>query len=85
MALIIIGCDSGLGFSLALYCRSLGFTVIATVLKRDNPNVKELHQASIHINKLDITKQQSVNKFAIDVQELLRKEELGKKTNFLNL
>lgn len=76
-AVVLIGCDSGLGYSLALYCRSLGFSVIASVLKKDSPNVKEMSQAGIHIFELDITIPESVKNFGFDVRECLKRENLA--------
>ncbi|XP_066599031.1 estradiol 17-beta-dehydrogenase 2 [Prorops nasuta] len=61
---VITGCDSGLGYSLALYCRHIGITVIAGVLQIDGPGAKvlSLHE-NIHVHHLDITNTNSIHDF----------------------
>ncbi|XP_051170419.1 D-beta-hydroxybutyrate dehydrogenase, mitochondrial isoform X2 [Leptopilina boulardi] len=76
MAVVIIGCDSGLGYSLAVYCRSLGFAVIASVLDIDGPNVNELLELGVYIYKLDITIKESIQNFGVDIRECLKNNKL---------
>ncbi|XP_043466338.1 estradiol 17-beta-dehydrogenase 2 [Leptopilina heterotoma] len=73
---IIIGCDSGLGYSLAVYCRSLGFTVIASVLNINGSNAKELLELGVHVYNLDITVKESIHIFGVSIQECLRNNKL---------
>lgn len=77
LAVVVIGCDSGLGYSLALHCRTLGFAVIASVLNMNDPNVEELSQTGIHVCELDIVDKQSVKNFGCVLREILNKENLG--------
>ena len=77
MAVVVIGCDSGLGYSLALHCRALGFAVIASVLNIDCSNVKELLQTGVHVFELNIADKQSVNNFGSALREILNKKNLG--------
>ncbi|XP_076392449.1 SDR family oxidoreductase shroud [Megachile rotundata] len=75
-AIIIIGCDSGLGYSLALHCRQLGATVIASVLQINGPGASKLLQEGVFVYSLDVTKPQNVSHFATSVQMLLSEENL---------
>lgn len=77
-AVIIIGCDSGLGYSLALYCHSLGFTVIASVLNIDGSNAKKLCELGVYVYNLDITVKESIQIFGVSIQECLRNNKLSK-------
>lgn len=62
--IFITGCDSGLGFSLAVHARSLGFTVIAGCLNLESDGAKELLRSfeDIHVIELDITVQEHIGK-----------------------
>ncbi|KAF7383810.1 hypothetical protein HZH68_014567 [Vespula germanica] len=52
---IITGCDSGLGYSLALHCQFLGATVIASVLDNTGQGAELLKEKGIVVLPLDIT------------------------------
>ncbi|XP_015585494.1 D-beta-hydroxybutyrate dehydrogenase, mitochondrial [Cephus cinctus] len=75
-AVIITGCDSGLGYSLALHCHSLGATVIAGVLRKDSVGAKDLIRNGIKVSPLDITNVESVKNFETFVGELLKQKNL---------
>lgn len=77
-AIIIIGCDSGLGYSLALHCRQLGATVVASVLQKDGPGAKSLEQEGVHVFPLDVTNSLHLSHFVDSVRSLLNKRKLGK-------
>ncbi|CAK9813909.1 Estradiol 17-beta-dehydrogenase 2 [Anthophora quadrimaculata] len=70
-AVVVIGCDSGLGYSLALHCRQLGASVIASVLQIDGPAAKNLEQEGIHVYPLDVTQIDSVENFVGSVRTVL--------------
>ncbi|KOC59747.1 Short-chain dehydrogenase/reductase family 9C member 7 [Habropoda laboriosa] len=70
-AIVMIGCDSGLGYSLALHCRQLGANVIASVLQIDGPAAKKLEQEGVHVYPLDITQVKSVENFTGSVRTVL--------------
>nr|XP_034177503.1 D-beta-hydroxybutyrate dehydrogenase, mitochondrial [Osmia lignaria] len=75
-AIIIIGCDSGLGYSLALHCRQLGATVIASVLEKDGPGAKKLGQKGVHVFSLDVTNFLDLSHFVDSVRSLLNEQNL---------
>uniref|UniRef100_A0A5F8GNH5 Retinol dehydrogenase 7-like n=1 Tax=Monodelphis domestica TaxID=13616 RepID=A0A5F8GNH5_MONDO len=64
-AVLITGCDTGFGHSLALRLFSLGFTVFATCLFPDGEGAQRLRQEAgsscrLHVLKLDVTQDQDV-------------------------
>uniref|UniRef100_A0A1B6DNT4 Uncharacterized protein n=1 Tax=Clastoptera arizonana TaxID=38151 RepID=A0A1B6DNT4_9HEMI len=77
----ITGCDSGLGFSLAIHCHELGLHVFATVLNPDGEAGKHLNQLGsrterLHVVKVDISDKQSILKGVEKVEQLLKNEDL---------
>lgn len=72
------GCDSGLGYSLALHCRKLGAVVIASVLQIDGPGAKQLENENVLVYPLDVTKIKSVENFVNSVRTILTQNNLGK-------
>lgn len=77
-AVVVTGCDSGLGYSLALHCRQLGATVIAGVLRSDGPGARNLREADAFVYPLNVTEPVSVIDFADSVRTLLARRNLGK-------
>ncbi|KZC06504.1 PREDICTED: estradiol 17-beta-dehydrogenase 2 [Dufourea novaeangliae] len=76
-AIIVTGCDSGLGYSLALHCCQLGATVIAGVLRNDGPGAEKLKQRkNVYVYPLDVTNTGSVIDFVDSVRTLLTRENL---------
>ncbi|EFA06375.2 D-beta-hydroxybutyrate dehydrogenase, mitochondrial [Tribolium castaneum] len=59
---LISGCDSGLGFSLAIHAARLGFTVVAGFLDLESPGAREIKQFHRKITQiqLDVTSKESV-------------------------
>lgn len=77
----ITGCDSGLGFSLALHAYELGFTVFAGCLNQRSEGAIELSKLGrdLYILEVDITKDESVKRTLRQVEEyLINKPEKGK-------
>lgn len=70
--IVITGCDSGLGYSLALHCRELGAQVIAGVLNKDGPGASRLSENNVHVHPLDVTDIDSVKTFCGFVHRMLR-------------
>ena len=80
-AVFITGCDSGLGYSLALYGYKLGLTVIAGCLRSDSYGAKELQEKCperLHVIELDITNTQSVIRSVQRIHDLIKKYNFGK-------
>lgn len=75
--LVITGCNSGLGYSWAIYGWKLGFTVVAGVLNEDGEGSNDLKNRGIHVLPLDITCNESIQKFKERIEFLLQKERLG--------
>lgn len=60
--ILISGCDSGLGFSLAIDAAKIGFNVVAGFLDLQSPGAKEIKQSYKNITQiqLDITSKESI-------------------------
>ncbi|XP_059475136.1 D-beta-hydroxybutyrate dehydrogenase, mitochondrial-like isoform X2 [Neocloeon triangulifer] len=80
LAVFISGCDSGLGYSLAVHCHDkLGLTVFAGCLKPEGEGAFRLSQRGsnrMHIVPLDITKTDSVEKAKKTVYNLIHAKSL---------
>ncbi|XP_058808465.1 estradiol 17-beta-dehydrogenase 2 [Phymastichus coffea] len=72
----ITGCDSGLGYSLALHCREQGATVVAGVLQRDGPAATCLGKRGVRVLALDVTEEASVRTFGNELTRMLDDEHL---------
>ncbi|EGI67711.1 D-beta-hydroxybutyrate dehydrogenase, mitochondrial [Acromyrmex echinatior] len=78
--IVITGCNSGLGYSLAMHCRAKGAMVLAGV--REIPTVPNSNAVEILKNKgvivhqVDIADEQSVRDFRHKVKELLEERQL---------
>lgn len=87
-AVVITGCDSGLGFSLALWSHDLGLWVFATCLREDGAGARRLRELCpnsqrLHVLQMDVTDAQSVFTARDGVIRLLKKYglELGALVN----
>lgn len=78
---VITGCDSGLGYSLALHCRALGATVLAGVLEPDGKTAVNLTENGVAVRRLDLTDHQNVEQFGEHVKELLSERKLGERSS----
>lgn len=80
--IVITGCNSGLGYSLAMHCRAKGATVLAG-LREKVPNFKSASEAlenkGIIVQPLDITDERSVRDFRDRITSLLEARQLGKR------
>lgn len=79
---ILTGCNSGLGYSLAMHCRAQGATVLAgvretAVMLKPNAAVESLKNKGIIVHQLDITNAESVRGFGERVKQLLEEQQLG--------
>ncbi|KAG7202621.1 hypothetical protein KM043_009806 [Ampulex compressa] len=74
--IVITGCDSGLGYSLALHCRGLGATIVAGVLQNEGAGARKLRDNDVIVHPLNITDSRSVQDFRRAVETLARKENL---------
>ncbi|GAB1863843.1 Estradiol 17-beta-dehydrogenase 2 [Camponotus japonicus] len=79
--IVITGCNSGLGYSLAMHCRAQGAAVLAGVhelgaVPKSNPTIKSLRDEGVIVHHLDITNEDSVCKFGKRVKELLEERRL---------
>lgn len=79
--LVITGCDTGLGYSWANYGHELGFQVVAGVLNEESEGSKDLKKREIFVLPLDITSNESIEKFAEGLQNILLNKKFG--TNYL--
>ncbi|XP_050487730.1 retinol dehydrogenase 7 isoform X1 [Bombus huntii] len=74
--IVITGCGSGLGYSLALYCRQLGATVIAGVLQMDSPSVQKLEDEGVIVFPLDLMELNSTTGFTDSVRRTIAEKRL---------
>ncbi|XP_043274093.1 17-beta-hydroxysteroid dehydrogenase type 2 [Venturia canescens] len=73
---LVTGCDTGLGFSLALYLSTMGFRVVASVHKSDSAGAIELSKIpQIFVHQLDLTISESVQKFGAAVRNYLQQNQ----------
>lgn len=71
--IFITGCDSGLGYSLALHSSDLGFTVIAGCLNSNSEGAKSLKlNDNLHVIQIDITIVKSIESAVKYVLNFLR-------------
>ncbi|XP_063982031.1 estradiol 17-beta-dehydrogenase 2 [Diachasmimorpha longicaudata] len=75
--IVLTGCDSGLGYNLALHChKNLSARVIAGVHGRNSLGAQELIKMGITIQEIDITDAESVEHFVEKVREYLERDNL---------
>ncbi|XP_015120672.1 estradiol 17-beta-dehydrogenase 2 [Diachasma alloeum] len=75
--IVLTGCDSGLGYNLALHChKNLSARVIAGVHGRNSLGAQELVKTGITIQEIDITDAESVEHFVEKVREYLERDNL---------
>ncbi|XP_063220923.1 uncharacterized protein LOC134530196 isoform X1 [Bacillus rossius redtenbacheri] len=69
---VLTGCDSGLGFSLALRALARGAVVLAACLDERGPGAARLRQAGATVAPLDVTDGDSVQRLARRAADLVR-------------
>ena len=80
---LISGCDSGIGHSLALHLAGQGMRVFAGCLNPHSEGASNLvlhDEKNIKVLHLDVTSQESVDKAIITVKENIKPGEQGKPT-----
>nr|CAD7442658.1 unnamed protein product [Timema bartmani] len=74
---VVTGCDSGLGFSVALHLHSMGLTVVAACLDAHGPGATKLKALAgldrMHVLRLDIRDGASIEEAVHEVHILLQK------------
>lgn len=77
---VISGCDSGLGFSMAIHAHELGFSVLAGFLNLESPGALEIREKykKIHQIRLDITDNESIHVAIETVVEFLKRNSYSK-------
>ncbi|XP_071552237.1 D-beta-hydroxybutyrate dehydrogenase, mitochondrial-like [Panulirus ornatus] len=73
-AVVVTGCDTGFGHTLALQLDKLGFRVFAGCLKADGKGADHLRQegsSRLHVLQMDVTNQDQLDKAAQQVKDLL--------------
>ncbi|KAH0952203.1 hypothetical protein HN011_000672 [Eciton burchellii] len=80
--IVITGCNSGLGYSLAMHCRAQGATVLAGVRKISEAKIAKttaieaLENKGVIVRQLDITDETSVQQFGEGVRKLMKERQL---------
>lgn len=79
--IVITGCNSGLGYSLAMHCRAQGATVLAgvreTAMVAKPTVVESLKNEGVIVHQLDITNEESVRGFGEKVKQLSEEQQLA--------
>ncbi|XP_071869381.1 SDR family oxidoreductase shroud [Bombus fervidus] len=75
-AIVITGCGSGLGYSLALHFQKLGATVIAGVLQMESPTVNRLEDAGVIVFPLDLMELNSITSFTDSIRRTIGDKKL---------
>ncbi|CAG2053035.1 unnamed protein product [Timema podura] len=74
---VVTGCDSGLGFSVALHLHSMGLTVVAACLDAHGPGATKLKALAgldrMHVLRLDIRDGASIEEAVHEVHILLQR------------
>lgn len=73
---VITGCDTGLGYSLAKHCHRLGLSVASGCLDTESDGAKDLNGIALVLH-LDVTKKETVVAFLEEVDRLLRTNNYG--------
>jgi short chain dehydrogenase len=76
---LITGCDSGLGYNIALKCHALNMTVVAACHNECSEGARQLQQKCskrLRVIELDITKKESVMKAHTCVRNMLADDHL---------
>lgn len=81
--MIITGCDSGLGYGLALHCHSLGAAVFAGVHNEHSPGAEKLKELKIPVFPLEVTSQSSIDIFCEIISRMIKEHGLRKLTTFI--
>lgn len=74
---IITGCDSGLGYNMAIKCHNLGMNVVACVLNQNSDGanylIKNYGKSRLNVLELDLKKSDTILRTHNSVQDLLKK------------
>ncbi|XP_045607761.1 D-beta-hydroxybutyrate dehydrogenase, mitochondrial isoform X3 [Procambarus clarkii] len=73
-SVVLTGCDTGFGNTLALHLDNLGFRVFAGCLQADGEGAEHLRQegsSRLHVLQMDVTSQDQLDKAAQEVKRLL--------------
>lgn len=83
---ITTGCDSGLGYSMAVHCHDkLKLSIVACVYQKNSKGAEKLKTLygdsnRFHMVELDVTRDSSINELKTFIEELLQeKSGLGKR------
>ena len=76
-SVMITGCDSGVGLSMALFAQDVGFDVIATCLSISSTGAELLRSKNIFVIKMDVTRVEDVEDARQVVGSHLRKNNLS--------
>lgn len=68
---VIAGCDSGLGLSMALWAQDLGYVVLAGCLNPDGVGAELLNEKGVSVIPLDLTNDDSVKEFGTECVRLM--------------
>lgn len=74
---MLTGCDSGLGYSLAVHCQRQGARVVAGVLQHDGPGAGELFRKGVRVLPLDVTSKSSIASFTQEIEKILDSGDLS--------
>ncbi|XP_001600976.1 uncharacterized oxidoreductase YbbO [Nasonia vitripennis] len=73
--IVLTGCDSGLGYSLACHCLCQGAKVVAGVLQEKSEAADSLVKSGATVLPLDLTDDSSVERFGREVEKISKTED----------
>lgn len=69
---LISGCDTGLGFSLASHCQELGLSVLAGCLDKNSEGAVSLQERGAHLIELDFTDYRTIQNALEETKQYLQ-------------
>lgn len=84
-AILITGCDSGIGYSLACYCHDIGITVFAGCLNTNSLGSSNLQKLQdVYVIELDVRNIQNIHSAAAIINNILKENSSIGKNIFIH-
>lgn len=85
-AVLITGCDSGIGFTMACHCQKIGMTVLAGCYDSQSRGALYLQSLeNTHSLQLDVTDANSIRSAVVVIDEILKNSNVGKRISIITI